>query len=465
VPIGSSIFVHCASHLFPLQRCDVRRLTSDLRPFSGSDASVTPFGKSRPALAPPAPQGDLTVSGTRLYGMTESGGSNFDPNGFGWGNVFSVGVNGTNFQNILSFTGTSGSASGGQPYGDVTVVGTSLYGMTPGGGTDGVGNVFSVGTDGTGYQNLVSFSGTGGAASGYWPYGSLTIAGTSLYGMTQRGGTDGQGNLFSVGTNGSTYQNLVSFAGSGGTANGSGPFGSLTLAGSTLYGMTGQGGRGFGNVFSIGTNGSSYDNLYSMTGGTGGDNPAAALLLSGTTLYGTTVEGGAYDDGNVFSVGVNGTNYHNLVSFTRSGGTANGYKPGCTLVLSGTTLYGLTAMGGTHGLGNILSVGIDGSDYQDLYDFSGGTSGAYPWGSLTLSGGTLFGLTSDQEIANSNGTIFAYTLPTLTPEPCTLALAGVAAAVLLGANRWWTRRPRRGNRAPPALAPAPSAPTAPPSRA
>ena len=95
------------------------------------------------------------------------------------------------------------------------------------------------------------------------------------------------------------------------------------------------------------------------------------------------------------------------------------------------------------GDGNIFSVGIDGSNYDDLYNFSGGTTdGSVPLGDLTPSGGTLFGMTSNGG-AHSDGIIFALSVPGLVPEPGTLALVGCGAAVLLS-YRW--RRMRRRKR-------------------
>ena len=226
---------------------------------------------------------------------------------------------------------------------------------------------------------LVAFTGTGGTANGAYPYGSLILSGTTLYGMTNDGGnSSGLGNIFSVGMNGMNYQNLVSFTGGGGTASGLYPDGSLLASGSTLYGMTSAGGgNGDGNVFSVGTNGTNYQNLVSFTGSGGtvaGAVPYGSLIASGSTLYGMTSEKYGFGNGNIFSVGMNGTNYQNLVSFTGTGGTASGEAPQGSLILSGTTLFGMTDQGGVHGLGNIFSVGIDGSGYDDLYDFSGGAA-------------------------------------------------------------------------------------------
>ena len=266
-------------------RADSQTLTTLLQ-FSGTGGAAS--GK--------APGGSLTLSGTTLYGMTRFGGAKGD------GNIFSGGTGGTNYQNLLSFTGTGGAASGDQPvFGSLTLCGTTLYGITQIGGANGDGNIFSVGANGTNFQNLVSFTGSGGTATGQWPYGSLTLSGTSLYGMTINGGAGNNGNIFSVGTGGANYQNLVSFTGTGGTASGLDPYGSLTLSGTTVYGMTG---------------------FVSTTG-----------------------------SGNIFSVGTGGADYQSLVSFTGSGGTANGKYPLGSLTLSGTTVYGMTAIfGGTGGL-------------------------------------------------------------------------------------------------------------------
>lgn len=356
-----------------------------------------------------SPRGSLTLSGSTLYGMTFYGGIN------GLGNVFSVGVNGTNYQNLVSFTGAGGAASGANPNGSLTLSGSTLYGMTNSGGTDNLGTLFSVDVNGASYQNLVSFS---SATVGVYPLGGLTLGNATLYGMTTLDGTGpyDSGTIFSVGTGGANYQNLVTFTGTSGAEIGSEPFGDVTLGGTTLYGMTNYGGvNGLGNIFSVSVSGTNYQNLLSFTGSGGaasGKNPQGSLTLSGTTLFGMTEFGGAYGYGNIFSVGVNGTNYQNLVSFTGSSGTAPGLEPHGSLTLSGTTLYGMTNGGGSVNGGVIFSVGIDGSGYQDLYSFfTGSSGGAYPDGDVTLSGGTLFGMTNGYG-TYGDGTIFAFD-PTL----------------------------------------------------
>jgi hypothetical protein len=70
------------------------------------------------------------------------------------------------FKTLLQFSGSVGTAIGANPAGDLTLSGTTLYGMTPGIDINFQGNIFSVGIDGTNYQNLVTFTGNSGTANG-----------------------------------------------------------------------------------------------------------------------------------------------------------------------------------------------------------------------------------------------------------------------------------------------------------
>jgi uncharacterized repeat protein (TIGR03803 family) len=394
--------------------------------------SLLSFSGSDGATIGVLPLGSLTVSGTTIYGMTSGSQS------FTYGNVFSVGVDGTNYQNLLSFTESNGTTNGWNPQiGGLTLSGTALYGMTAFGGK-GIGNLFSVGADGTIFQNFHTFGLS--ATDGRTPQGSLTLGGTTLYGMTYSG-LNSAGTVFSIGLDGANYKTLVSFTGTGGAAAGFLPQGNLTLSGTTLYGATQEFSPNPGNVFSVGTDGTSYQNLVTFTGTGGTANgklPTSGLLLSGTRIYGMTAYGGI-GGGNIFSVGIDGTNYEDLIDFTGSGGTAIGSFPEGSLTLVGTTFYGETGRGGTHSAGNIFSVGIDGSGFQDLYDFTGGTDGLHPETGLALSGGTLFGVTSGGG-ANNFGTVYAFALPAPTPEPGTLALLGVAATAIQLSRRRRVRR-------------------------
>ena len=236
------------------------------------------------------PYGSLTPSGATLYGMTEAGGV------VGYGTIFQIYTDGSGYQVLHSFD----YGDGADPQGSLTLLGFTLYGMTRFGGANGLGAIFKVNTEGTGYQVLHSF---GGGNDGANPLGSLTLSGFTLYGMTHGEDNGGDyGTIFQINTDGTGYQVLHSF----GYGDGARPYGSLTLSGSTLYGMTSNGGAyGYGTVFQINTDDTGFQVMHSFNIATNdGASPHGSLTLSGSTLYGMAEYGGAYGYGTIFSLGV-----------------------------------------------------------------------------------------------------------------------------------------------------------------
>ena len=350
--------------------------------------------------------GAPVVSGSTLYGTANLGGTN------GGGVVFSVNADGTGYNEVHTFSFTA--PDGLWPLASVVLSGSILYGTTYGGGDSGNGTVFSVNTNHSGYQTLHSFELT----AGFNPFGPVTLSGTNLYGMTWAS-SNGYGSIYSVNTNGSNYITLHNFT--GGTTNGSSPVGgALTLSGSTLYGMTANGGStnvvdaygdvGNGVVFAINTDGSGYTNLVSFKGSPDGAIPYGSLTLVGTTLYGTTRIGGTANLGTIFSVNTDGTGYNTLFNFT--GGTTNGANPNCSLTLAASILLGTTAYGGSANDGTVFKINLDGSGFGILHSFTG-ADGANPQGDLTLTTNndlyTLYGWTSYGG-DSGNGTVFALTV-------------------------------------------------------
>jgi uncharacterized repeat protein (TIGR03803 family) len=351
--------------------------------------------------------GRLIQSGSTLYGMTSGGGSN------SLGTVFKLNNDGTGFQVLHSFVSVS--SDGARPYGSLLQSGSTLYGMTSCESFTNRGTVFKLNTEGTDFQVLHTFSGS----EGKWPYDSLIQDGPILYGMCTYGGSNtgddwvGNGTIFKIDTNGSDSTNFTRLrAFSGSSSGGGGPHGSLIQSGTTLYGTTLWGGTyGRGAIFRMETNNSNFSLLHSFTGGAaGGDSPyGTTLVLAGSTLYGMTQSGGSSGGGTVFKVGTNGSSFTLLHSF--AGGNNDGLQPMCgTLVLSGSLLYGMTTSGGignTNGI--VFQITTNGSGFQVLHRFETST-GREPWGALSLYGSTLYGMT---ELGGSNnlGVIFALDLP------------------------------------------------------
>jgi uncharacterized repeat protein (TIGR03803 family) len=335
------------------------------------------------------------------------------------------------FTTLHSFTGISdsppyGNSDGVNPDCVLVLSGNTLYGTANEGGTNDSGTVFAINTNGTNFTTLHTFSpliSIGLSATnrdGTDPRAGLILSGNTLYGTAYSGGTNGNGTVFAVSTNGSNFTNLHTFTAlsieniSGTNSDGAYPVAGLILSGNTLYGTASQGGtNGYGTVFAVTTNGTGFTALYTFSATTGsypgtnsdGANPYAGLILSGTNLFGTTEEGGTNGYGTVFAVTTNGTGFTNLHSFTV---VSDGADPSAGLILSGTNLYGTASQGGTNGYGTVFAIHTDGTGFTNLYSFTGGSDGADPSAGLILSSNTLYG-TASQGGTNGYGTVFAVT--------------------------------------------------------
>jgi len=356
------------------------------------------------------PYGGLILSSNTLYGVAQSGGSS------GGGTVFSVNTDGTGFTNLYSFTGGN---DGSGPEGTLLLSANTLYGTTLNGGSNGNGAVFAVNTDGTGFTNLYIFSATNNNGQGAYtnsdgahPAERLIISGNTLFGTTQHGGSSGNGVVFAVNADGSGFTNLHSFA--GGT-NGAIPEG-VGLQGDMLFGATQSGGTaGAGIVFALSTNGSDFTNLFSTPAILSG-----VSSVSGNTLYLLTYNGGSAGKGTVISIQTDGTGYTNLYSFTATTGSnhtnSDGANPEGLMTLLGNTLYGTAKHGGSSGNGTLFSVNTNGTDFATLYAFTAtdifgdNSEGANPQSGLVLSGNTLYG-TAPEGGASGYGTVFRLTPP------------------------------------------------------
>ncbi len=179
------------------------------------------------------PRSDVVISGNTVYATAAAGGPGvYDV----FGAVVKVNTDGTGSAVIHEFTG--GANDGRAPYyGAMTLDGSVLYGMTVRGGDDDKGTVFKVNTDGTGFSLLHEF---GATSDGALPYGQPTLVGNTLYGMTYGGGAHDKGTVFKVNTAGTGYSVLHDFSG----ADGANPHESFALQGASLYGTATYGGTG-----------------------------------------------------------------------------------------------------------------------------------------------------------------------------------------------------------------------------
>ncbi len=346
----------------------------------------------------------------------------------GQGIVFKMKNDGTGFGVLHNFNALT---DGSEPHGSLVWDGFFLYGLTRYGGVpNNQGVVFKMDADGNNFSLLRELNVTDGVE----PLGSLTLVGSTLYGMTSGGGANSHGTVFTVNTDGSDFQVLHDFTGGDGRS----PLGSLTAVGSWLYGMTAAGGEyDRGILFRMNRDGSAYTVLHEFNGDDGSSPQYGALLAAGSTLYGLTRSGGLNDKGTLFKINDDGTGYSVLYAF---GNFHDAAEPYGSLTLVGSTLYGMTSGGGDAGRGTVFQVNTDGSGYALLHEFAGGDyDGQYPFGSLVLQGSTLYGMTQNGG-AYGTGTLFSLAIP----EPLTVGTLALGALLL------WSRRRHRGRSVRPA---------------
>ena len=364
------------------------------------------------------PVGSLLLSGNKLYGMTQQGGSS------GLGTIFSINSDGTDFVLLHEFAG--GANDGASPQGSLIISDGTLYGMTMYGGIEpictsewdgycyaydyGHGTIFSIDINGSNFTTLHSFA--GGVDDGAYPYGSLILSDGTLYGMTKNGGDSNVGTIFSINCDGTGFALLHEFV--GGVDDGSYPQGSLIISDGILYGMTYQGGDAdSGTIFSIPAAGGDITILYDFLGTDSSDegvtidgkNPYGSLTLYNGVLYGMTIDGGG-GNGIIFSINTDASDYSVLYLFGIFGQFGIFSTFGLIPSEDGQTFYGTTGLGGVSTLaGTIFSVKADGTDFRILHNFTGGYDGIFSLGSLTLYEGKLYGGTVIQGPGGGSGSL------------------------------------------------------------
>jgi uncharacterized repeat protein (TIGR03803 family) len=362
----------------------------------------------------PASYGSLILASGDLYGMTVNGGSAQA------GSIFRMNLAGRNYGVIHDFTSNGPGEGGSAPLGSLVLDGAVLYGMTSTGGlvpengpVNNGGTLFKINVDGSGFEILHGFNGSQlmGSNDGASPHGAVTVSGTKIFGMTRFGGAAARGTIFSLNTDGSGFSLLHSFA--GGVNDGAAPEGSLILVGTKLYGMTNGGGSNDkGTVFSMNTDGSGFALLYSFGVAGSGDamEPIAGngLTAVDNRLYGMTFFGGALGNGAIFSLNTDGTNYQLVHSLVASDGAG----PFGALTLCGSQLYGTTNGYGAKedsSLGSLFSMSLDGRAFTVLHVFAGAPDdGGLPTGDPipSMDESTVYAMTQFSG-SNNNGSIFS----------------------------------------------------------
>lgn len=331
----------------------------------------------------------LLFDGTYLYGSNTNCGANTD------GVIFKILPDGSGFTKLYDL---NDDVTGYGSESTLTTDGTYLFGTTKGGGPNNHGTVYKLKKDGTDFTVLFDFP---DEINGFYPEGGLYFDGTYLYGGTTNGGSNSGGVLYKIKPDGSDFSVVFNL---GCALSGCSNYGAAVSDGVYLYGMTVGGGAGsLGTVFRVKPDGSDFSVLMDMMDDPNGAWGYGSLVLDGTTLYGMTNNGGEDNRGTIFKIETDGSGYQKLLDFDDD----NGAQPLGSLILVGSTLYGMAELGGVPYLGTLFQINTDGSGFTILHEFDGAETGAYPFGTLVYANGALFGMTNSGG-SNDVGVIFRY---------------------------------------------------------
>ncbi|HEX5685237.1 MAG TPA: choice-of-anchor tandem repeat GloVer-containing protein [Ideonella sp.] len=230
-----------------------------------------------------------------MYGVLKSGAN-------GCGAIFRLSTTGDSFAIMYKFKGTTDGC--GSTSGLVQGADGSYYGTATSGGSAGWGTVFRWDPL-KGFKTLHHFTRANG--DGGYPLNGVTLSadGKSVYGVTNRGGSEDGGVLFKVQTDGTGYQVLHSMEESFGSWASS----ELILAkDGNFYGAAERGGSGnHGTLYRMTPSGETSLVYAFQSFGVAGYSPAGPLTEGRDgLLYGTTQYDGAYKNGTLFALGRDG---------------------------------------------------------------------------------------------------------------------------------------------------------------
>jgi uncharacterized repeat protein (TIGR03803 family) len=357
----------------------------------------------------------ITLSGSTLYGT-----ACFDA-------VFSISTDGSNLDILHTFSTPN---DGMNPQAGVILDGATLYGTTGNCGTYQGGTAFKVDANGGGFSVLHQF---GNGNDGAHPMlgSALATDGSTLYGVTDSRGNLGSmagGTIYKINSDGSGYSQMHLFETGPNGWDSEYPAHGLVLSGSMLYGTCASSILGQ-RIYKINTDGTGFSTVHTFSSDEGIS--PSHIIIDGSKIYGVTAQGNPSSHGNIFSMNIDGSGYQILHQL--AGGSEGAFPEAhAGLTLVGSTLYGTTQCQGDADCGVLFQIKTDGTGFEILHSFTS-EDGGRPYGDLVSDGSTLYGVTYGDGL-DAHGAIFAVTIP----EPSTVSLLLAATIVgLLLRRRWY----------------------------
>ena len=356
-----------------------------------------------------------TDNAGNIYGSTVLGGE------FGGGTVFQLSPTPNGWEQAVLYS-FSGGADGGEPYKGVTLDRRgNLYGTAVTGGSGscegGCGVVYKLTKSNGTWTQSVLHAFTGGD-DGSGPGARVTVDRTgNVYGMTPTGGTYGVGTIYKLHPHAGSWDFQVIHTFTGGDDGAAGSAGRMLVQHGRLFGAVTAGGRyGSGVVFELTPTPVGEWNfraLYSFRGQPDGSFPYGALLRGGTgKIYGTTYYGGENGIGTVYELSPRPTGeWNERVIYSFQNGS-DGNSPISNLVWDAAgNLYGTTSEGGL-GSGTIFKLTpIGGGQWTEsiVHPFAGPPDGGFSYNGMVVDRfGNFYGATVHGGTDN-DGCVYKFT--------------------------------------------------------
>lgn len=245
--------------------------------------------------------------------------------------------------------------------------------------------------------------------NGKTPYGSVIKGASAYFGTTVRGGVFDNGTLYRFDPTSKIHAVLHEFS----TVSGRYPYNSLAVTATDIYGTASSGGSGStGVLYRFRLSSGQYEVLHNFAiAADNGAFPYTSPTLLDGVLYGLAYRGGVNDLGCVYRFDLARSEFAML----RSLDVVSGRKPFGGVTVVGEWLYGMTS---DHldpaAYGTIFRVRPDGSAFEVVHRFGGGSDGGYPYDSLVFDGysrlyGTTLGYYTDLA---DEGVLFRFDIET-----------------------------------------------------
>jgi uncharacterized repeat protein (TIGR03803 family) len=323
-------------------------------PISDSYSKIIDFNSY---LNGKSPHGSLTTASQgKFYGMTYEGGEN------NLGVIFEFDSHFRNYKLLHSFNGVDGA----HPDGSLNIISGKLFGTTNHGGINDSGVLFEFDVDLNLYTIKHLFTNVN--SEGYEPVGALLFSNGLLYGMTQFGGTYAAGVIYTYDIESSNYTVVHHFQDTLGIY----PNGELIKAGNgMLYGLTQQGGENdLGTLFSFDPATNEYSVLLSFSEENGGHPKGSLLKATNGNLYGLTAQIPDGINGSLFEYDLVSENGYSVL-FTFNTNSLGVDPQGSLEETFNGKLFGLTNKGGDGDFGVFFEYDIVANTYVKKTDFLG----------------------------------------------------------------------------------------------